>query len=56
MTVSPLRGRRSPISGAAGAGAGITHDRPLHRIAGYLPPLIEVAALALGRRTSARTS
>lgn len=37
MTVSPLRGRRSPI-------------------AGYLPPLMAVVALALGRRTSARTS
>ena len=29
---------------------------PLHLIAGYLPPLMEVAALTLGRRTSARTS
>lgn len=54
MTVSSLRGRRSPIAGAAGA--RITPDWPLHLIAGYLPPLIEVAALALGRRTSARTS
>ena len=49
MTVSPLRGRRSPITGAAGA--PITPDWRLHLIAGYLP-LMEVAALALGRQTS----
>jgi hypothetical protein len=47
---SPLRGHCSPITVAAEA--HVTPDWWLHLIAGYLPALIAVAALELGRRAS----
>lgn len=54
MTVYPLRGRRAPITGPTGASMPI--DWRLHFIAGYLPPLLAVAALVLARRTPKQTA
>lgn len=50
MIGSALRGHRSPTTVAAEA--HVTPDWLLHLIAGYLPVLIAVAALELGRRAS----
>jgi hypothetical protein len=49
MMASPLRGHRSPITVAAETH---TPEWRLHLIAGYLPALVAVAALELGRRAS----